>query len=273
MAVFLFGLAGLFGKLVMLPAIIIVLGRVFFASLFLISISILRKQDIKLQESRDYFYLLIQGVMLVVHWWTFYQSIQVSTVAVGLLTFSTFPVFVAFLEPVVFKEKLKVKDILLAGITFFGVLFVVPELDVSNNMTQGALWGIASGFTFAILSILNRKYVKKYSSILIALYQDGVALIVLLPFLWLLKPVISLQDILLLGLLGIVFTGVSHTLFINSLTKIKARTASIIASLEPVYGIIFAFLLLGEMPKVKMVFGGLIILGTAFYSTVMKEEA
>jgi uncharacterized membrane protein len=84
-AVFLFGLAGLFGKLVDLPSTIIVLGRVLFATVFLVFILLYLKQSIKLKQKRDYFYLTILGVILAIHWVTFFQAIQVSTVAVGLL--------------------------------------------------------------------------------------------------------------------------------------------------------------------------------------------
>jgi len=97
---------------------------------------------------------------LAIHWGTFFQAIQISTVAVGLLAFSTFPIFTTFLEPIFFKEKLRLSNIILAIITLGGVALVIPNFELSNNVTQGALWGIASGFSFSILSILNRKYVK-----------------------------------------------------------------------------------------------------------------
>lgn len=106
LAVFLFGLLGIFGKLFSLPSIIIVLGRVFFSSVFLLIIMLYFKENIKLKQQKHYFYLVIMGVILAIHWSTFLKSIQVSTVAIGLLTFSTFPVFVTFLEPFFSKKKL-----------------------------------------------------------------------------------------------------------------------------------------------------------------------
>jgi drug/metabolite transporter (DMT)-like permease len=267
-AVFLFGLAGLFGKLVDLPSTIIVLGRVIFASIFLIIILLYFKQSIKLKKKRDYLHLAILGLVLAIHWVTFFQSIQVSTVAIGLLSFSTFPVFTTFLEPYFFKEKLRLNNIVIALITFGGIALVIPEFKLENNTTQGVLWGITSGFTFSILSILNRKYVKQYSSLVIAFYQDSIATLALLPFLFLINPTFHTNDILLLILLGVVFTALAHTLFIKGLTAVKAQTASIIASLEPVYGIVFAALLLKEIPEARVMLGGLIILGTTLYATI-----
>jgi len=268
LAVLFFGLAGLFGKLVALPSIIIVLGRVFFATIFLSLVLIYLKQGIRLRQKQDYFFMALMGGILAVHWVTFFQAIQVSTVAIGLLTFSTFPVFVTFLEPIFFRERLEFKDILIAFITVVGVALVIEDFEIRNSMTRGALWGIASGFTFALLSIMNRNYVKSYSSIIVAFYQDFIATIVLLPFLFLSVPVFRLTDILLLAILGVVFTGLAHTLFIKGLTSVKAQTASIIACLEPVYGIIAAILLLGAIPNLRIILGGVIILGAAFYSTV-----
>jgi drug/metabolite transporter (DMT)-like permease len=270
-AVFFFGLAGLFGKLVNQPPTVIVFGRVFYAMAFLLPALWLRRQSLRLNRSRDYLALLLQGFILAVHWGTFFQSIQVSTVAVGLITFSTFPIFVTFLEPLFFNEKLRPADVFLALTTFSGVLLVVPAFSLDNTTTQGALWGITSGLTFALLSILNRKYARSYSSLVVAFYQDAAAAGFLLPFLFLPGPMITLQDMLLLALLGIVFTGVAHSLFIKGLATIKAQTASIIASLEPVYGILAAAILLAEMPALREIAGGVVILGAALYATARKQ--
>ncbi|WP_032123255.1 DMT family transporter [Clostridium amazonitimonense] len=271
LAVFLFGLSGLFGKLLSLSSIIIVFGRVFFSSIFLLIINLYLKKDMKLKQQKHYFYLVIMGVILAIHWSTFFKSIQVSTVAIGLLTFSTFPVFLTFLEPYFFKEKIKPSDIVVAIVTLFGVVLVIPKFELGNNLTQGVLWGIVSGFTYAILSMLNRKYVKEYSGSVIAFYEQFVATIILIPFLFLQKPVFQPKDILLLILLGTVFTGIAHSLFINGLKNIKTQTAGIISSLEPVYGIFFGAFLLREIPTLREIIGGIIILGTVFYSTIKSK--
>ncbi|MFC2158171.1 EamA family transporter, partial [Acidobacteriota bacterium] len=96
-AVVLFGLAGLFGKWLALSPFIIVLGRVFFASLVLGLILAAKKQSFKITPRKNYWVFLSLGVLLAVHWVCFFQSIQVSTVAVGLLSYSSFPLFTAFI--------------------------------------------------------------------------------------------------------------------------------------------------------------------------------
>ncbi|MBX2874134.1 MAG: DMT family transporter, partial [Saprospiraceae bacterium] len=109
-AVFLFGLAGLFGKLVDQPALIIVLGRVFFGAIALFILYGYRRQSIRLKQQKDYLWFALFGLILAVHWLTFFHSIKISSVAIGLLTYSTFPIFTAFLEPYFFKEKLLLQD-------------------------------------------------------------------------------------------------------------------------------------------------------------------
>jgi len=85
------------------------------------------------------------------------------------------------------------------------------------------------------------------------------------------KPTFHIRDILLLIILGTVFTGISHSLFINGLKNIKTQTAGVISSLEPVYGIFFAAFLLKEIPTLREILGGIIILGTVFYSTIKSK--
>lgn len=270
-AVLLFGLAGLFAKLVNLPAVVIVFGRVFCSSVFLLVLFLVQRKCIRLNERKDYVMMMIAGVILAVHWTTFMQSIQVSTVAIGTLTFSTFPLFVTFLEPWIFHEKLKVQDIMCALVMLAGVLLIVPEFHIQNAMTQGILWGMAGSLTYALLSLMNRQFSNNYSGPLVSLYEQGTAAVVLLPSLFILQPHASGKDIAGIVILGIACTATAHSLFIEGLKHVRVQTAGIIAGLESVYGILAAFLFLGENPSIKELAGGVVILGVAFYSTVMSQ--
>ena len=271
-AVLLFGLAGLFGKFLFLPPLVIVFGRTSFAALTLSAILFYSKTQIRTKSIQDFTILILLGIILAIHWITFFHAIQISTVAVGLLTFSTFPVFVTFLEPYFFKEKLRRFDMLTAASVLLGLILVIPSLDFQHNITQGAFWGTISGFTFAVLSILNRKYVSTYPSMVIVWYQNWIATLILFPFLFFKDLSLQPTDVLLLAILGIFCTALAHVLFIKSLVHIKTQLASITACLEPVYGIIFAFILLGEIPALRTIIGGCIILGTIAIAS-MKRHA
>lgn len=268
LAVMLFGIVGLFAKLVDLPSVIIVLGRVLFSSIFLYFFLLLRKQKIKLENRADYIWMIGSGIVLAIHWSSFMQSIQCSTVAIGTLTFSTFPLFVTFLEPYFFHERLKISDVACAIIMLIGVVFIVPEFELGNSMTQGVLWGLLGALTYAALSLLNRRFSNKYQSAVISFYEQASATVVLLPMLWILKPEITVKDVGVLIMLGVIFTALAHSLFIHGLKSVKVRTAGIISGLESVYGIVTALLFLGEIPSGREILGGIIILGVVFYSTI-----
>lgn len=267
-AVLLFGLAGLFGKWLLLSPIIIVLGRVFFASVTLVFLMWVSKQSLKIEPSINYLYFFLLGILLSIHWISFFQSIQVSTVAVGLLSFSCYPVLTAFFEPLFFREKLIKINIFFAFLCIFGIFLIIPRFNLENSTYQGLLWGLLSGATFAVLTIINRKFSQQFSSLLIAFFQDLSATLVLISFLFVLQPQLNARNIFLLFLLGVFCTAGAHSLFIKGMRHIKAQTASIINSLEPVYGIILALIFLYEIPSLRTILGGIIVLVAAIAATV-----
>ena len=243
----------------MISPVVIVFGRTFFAAAALLPVLLVSRQT--LFHRKDLLFYMLQGILLAVHWSSFFYAIQISTVALGLLTFSTFPLFVTFMEPFFFKEKLFLWDIASAAIVFAGLVLVIPGFDVSRAPVQGSFWGIFSGITFAMLAIVNRKNVTRRNPLVVAFNQNSFAAAVLLPALVCLAPARpETKDILLLAVLGIFCTALAHTLFIKSLIHIKAQTAGIITALEPLYGIVLAFFILNEHPALHTAAGGVLIL-------------
>ena len=180
-AVLLFGLAGVLGKLSLLPAPLIVFGRSFFAGLVLLAVCWLRHISLRPKQSRDGYLLLGQGVLLALHWTAFFQAINVSNVAIGLLSFSSFPLFTAILEPLLLHQRPSRIQIVAALLILPGIFLLVPSFTLQNQTTLGVMWGVLSGASFALLSVTNRWLGRTYSSLMISLYQDGIAAIVLLP--------------------------------------------------------------------------------------------
>lgn len=272
-AVLLFGLVGLFAKVVALPAIILVLGRTFFSSAFLGAYLAVKRQKFALKTRGDYVLIVFAGIILAIHWTSFMQSIQVSTVAVGTLTLATFPLFSAVLEPLLFHEKMRVSDIACALVMLGGVACIVDDFSLEGSMAQGVLWGLLSAFTYALLSLANRKFSSGYPASLVSFYEQATTTAVLLPALFVLKPSFTALDIGMLAIMGIVFTAIAHTLFIGGLRTVKVRTAGIITGLESVYGVVAALLFLGEIPGIREVVGGAIILAVALYSTLASTRS
>ncbi len=269
-AVLLFGFAGLFGDTRVLPlsSVVIVFGRVVFASVALLLASVAQKSILRSVSRRSIFAFALLGILLAAHWTTFFQSVKDAGVALALITFTTFPVFVAFLEPLFFRERLHVIDVLRAALALAGIVILQPHFELSDRATQGILWGIASGGTFALLTLLNRRFIRQHSSMTIALYQDLFAAAVLLPFVFVGGQPIRVRDLLLLAVLGVLCTAVAHSLFIAGMHGVSARTASMIACLEPVYGTLLAVFFLGDNLPLRTVLGGIVILGVAFHATV-----
>ena len=271
LAVVLAGATGLFGKLVSVNPLVIIGGRTVFGLLTLILIAGLTKTSLRLCQAKDLLVLALSGLVLAVHWFAFFYSIQVSTVAIGLLGFSSFPLFTTFLEPLVFRERLHRADVLAALFVVVGLALVSPKLDFHSHATQGLLWGVVSGFTIAVLSLLSRSVVRRYPSLTVAFYQQVFACLGTLPLAWQWRAAVTSRDGLLLLLLGVVFTGIAQWLQVASLRHLSARKVSVILGLEPVYGIGFAWVILSEVPAGQTLLGGIIICGAVLWTSLKRS--
>ena len=267
-AVLLFGFAGLFGKWLALPPVTIVFGRTLIASVALALLLRLSRERGITPNSRFEWRLVAGGALLAVHWISFFQAIQTASVAVGLLAFASFPLFVLLLEWGLRQRGFQTADALTATAVTAGLLLVVPAFTFENRVVQGLAWGVVSGFTFALLAVGNRELATRHSAGSIALWQNAAAAVLSLPLAAAVATTPDAREVGLLLVLGIACTALAHTLFIRSLRVLSAHTASVIAALEPVYGIFFAFLLVGEIPTPRMLIGGAFILGGAFFATV-----
>jgi drug/metabolite transporter (DMT)-like permease len=267
-AILLLGLAGLFGKFLDLSPVVIVFGRAVFACITLGLVILLLRRRTDSQTRLPWRWVAASGVLLAIHWVAFFHAIQLSTVAIGLLTFSSFPLFTTLLEPWFFHERRRWLDLFTAVLVMTGLAMIVPNFDFSNNITQGACWGIVSGFVYAVLCILNRRLVATQSALALTGGQNFVASLVLLPLVVWEGVLPSLHELLLLAILGVVCTALAHFLFIRSLAYVRAQLASVVTALESVYAILFAMLLLGEVPSLRTLAGGGVILAAVVVATL-----
>lgn len=258
-AVILAGGAGLFAKFVAASPAVITCGRTLFGSIALAVTAALLKSSLRLRSRKDLLMLGLSGAILAVHWFSFFISIRVSTVAIGLLAFSAFPLFVTFLEPMVFGERLHRSDVITALVVVAGLILVTPNWDIGNHLTQGVLWGVLSAFTYAVLSLVTRSYVRVYPTLTVAFYQQAFAALCALPLALQGQGVPAGRDILLLIVLGVVFTALAQGLAVASLRHLRAQTVGVAFGLEPVYGILLAWLMLNEQPAPRTLCGGVLI--------------
>ncbi len=277
LAVILFGLPGVIGKALPLTPVQLTWTRVTLASLTLFFIIRMHEPVKGLFRSGQMSLVFSTGVLLALHWTAFFLSVKKATVAIGLLSYATFPVFTAFLEPLFLRSRFKAGYVWLALLTFAGLYLMVPEFKLSNKIFAGLLWGVFSGFSFSLLSIVNKKLSASYKSIFLAFVQDSLAGLLLFPFLFS-QPwagiKFNLQNLALLLVLGVLCTALAHTLFIKAISLTEARISSLISMLEPVYGIVFGYLFLQEKPDLKTLTGGsLILLAVLIVSAVNTQKS
>ena len=271
-AVMLFGLSGVVGCFVDLPATAVAGGRVIFSSVLLLLLCLVTRTGLKLGSRRDYLLAVFAGIMLAIHWTSFFQSIQLSSVAIGTITFSTFPLFLIFLEPLLFRERLSLKNLVCAMILLAGVTITIPEFSMGNQVTVGLLWGMLSSFSYAIITLCNRYLSRSYAGSVVCLYEQGTAAVVLLPFLLGAQAVWTVQNVVGVGIIGIACTTLAYSLYVAAQKRLKAQTVGIISGVETVYGIVYALLFLKEVPTLRELLGGAVILSVALVLSLGNQE-
>jgi len=263
----LFGVTGLFSKLIPLPAIDITSLRSLIAAAALVILVRLLRGGVGLRSLRDYAIMGLAGILMCLHWVTFFHSMQISSVAVGMVALFSYPVMTVFLEPLWQGQRPRKTDVA-AGIgVLFGVYLMVPVFSPANNITLGVFWGCASALLFSLRNILQRHYLAHCRGDTSMFYQALVAGIAAFPFIRhnpaSLAPSVWAQ----LAMLALFFTAVPHSLFAGSLRHLSAKSASLIGCLQPLYSTILACIILGEIPSPATILGGLIIVGAAAFES------
>ena len=274
-AVLLFGGTALFSKLIGLPALDITVYRTAVAGIVLFIVLSLQKQKIRLASAKDYRIALLLGIVVGIHWVTYFAGMQMAGVTIGIIAFFTYPVITVFLEPLLTRlfsksnisSKPKRKDILIAFIVMVGIYLLIPEISLGNQVTLGIATGVLSAFFFALRNILHKNYFSHYSGPHTMLYQTLVASLMLCLFVEVPPMDVTNNDWLLIFLVGVIFTAMPHSLFASSLRHLSATTAGLISCLQPLYGSVLAFLLLSERVNIWTIIGGLLVISAALFET------
>lgn len=269
----LFGVSGIFGYLIIADSVTISMGRSFFAIIALTWLCF-KFRFIPWRISLKAFYaLLITGILLTGHWVTFFYAIKIGNIAVATLGFACFPAFVTLFEMLFFKEKISSSEYSLLIFVSIGLILVTPSFNFNNNATLGLFWGIISGILYASTVVINRYNLSKTSGVQACWWQCLVVFVTLLPVTITSLPNVPPLDWLWIACLGLFCTGLSYYLVINSLSTIKARTASIIIALEPVYAILTAWLLFNQQPTIRTIIGGFIIILAVIWAGIQKASS
>ncbi len=270
-SVLLFGGTALFSKLIGLPALDITVYRTGVAAIVLFILLTLQKKKIALSRTKDYGIAVLLGVVVGIHWVTYFAGMQMAGITIGMIAFFTYPVITVFLEPLLNrtsgKSKPQIKDVAIACIVLIGIFLLIPEINLGNQVTLGIVTGVISAFFFALRNILHKNYFSHYSGPHAMLYQTLVAFLMLGLFVEVPVSQVTNHDWSLILLVGVVFTATPHALLASSLRNLSATTAGLISCLQPLYGSVLAFLLLSERVNMLTIIGGILVISAALFET------
>jgi len=262
-AVVLMSTSGVLGKSILFPPEITIWWRCLFAAFIIGLFCWYKKYNLKIKSKKDAASLLLSGFLLGGHWVTYFYALQLSNVAIGMLSLFTYPIITTLLEPLFFKINLSKYQLVLGGVIIIGIYFLTPEMNFENNDTKGVLMGIISAFFYALRNIITKRNVAHYNASIVMFYQLIVIVLILWPFSISYNYTDTSNWIKIVSL-AFITTALGHTLFVNSFKNFTISTASIMGSMSPIYGIILGIIFLSEIPSTTTLFGGALILTTVF---------
>lgn len=265
--------SGALGRYIDMPTPVIIWWRSFLAMFLLYGFCRYKKFNLKIKSSNDRFLFIISAIFMAAHWITYFYALKLSNVAIGMLSLFTYPIITALLEPLFIKVKFDPIYIILSIIVLIGMYILVPEFSLENAHLKGMLFGLLSALCYALRNIISKKLTYGYSSTTIMFYQVVIVTIVLSPVLFFMETSGIKTQYPYVILLAVITTAIGHTMLVNSLKHFTVSTASIISSIQPILGIIIAFIFLKEIPTWNTFFGGLIILSTVIIESIRSKKA
>jgi drug/metabolite transporter (DMT)-like permease len=274
--VFIWGFTGILGALISVSAVQMVWYRVLIATLTLFLYFTLSKTSIKVSK-KQFLQFFLTGSIVALHWILFFHAIKVSTVSVTLVCLSSFTLFTALLEPLIKRQRILVADIVIGLIIILGIYMIFK---FEARYTLGIVFGLSAALAGSIFSIINSTFVQRTDAKIIGFYEMAGA------FFWitlyrlfdrsLLTETFHLDgsDWLYLILLGTICTALAYVAGVSVMRTLSAFRVALITNLEPVYGIILAFIFFGNKEKMTLGFyiGAILILGAVFLYPIYKSR-
>lgn len=272
LATFFISTSGVLGKFIEMPSEIIIWFRSFFAMLFLGVFCAYKKLNFKVKSKKHVKPFIIAGVFMAAHWVTYFYALKLSNVAIGMLSLYTFPVMIAFLEPVFLKVKFNPVYIILGILVLLGLYVLSPDFTFENSTFKGIIFGLVSALCYAIRILILKQYVHQYNGVVLMFYQTIIITICLFPTLFFMDISGVKTQLPYILLLALITTAIGHSLMVYSLQFFSASTTSIISSVQPIFGIVLAFLFLTEIPNINTYIGGGLILATVVIESIRSKK-
>lgn len=276
LTVFIWGFTGILGALISIDAVQMVWYRVLIASISLFVYFLATKTNIKVSK-KQFFQFFFTGSIVALHWIFFFHSIKVANVSVSLICLSSVTLFIAILEPLIKKQKISKGDIFVGLLIILGIYLIFK---FETKYTTGIIFGLLSAVAASFFSTINSTLVQKSNPSIIGFYELSGA------FFWitiyrlfdksLLTETFNLSptDWFYLMVLGTICTALAYVAGVAVMRTLSAFRVALITNLEPVYGIILAFLLFGAKEQMSSGFyvGSLLILSAVFLYPIYKRR-
>ena len=272
LAVFLAGFTAILGKLIGFNEILLVCYRLLITVITLAFLLKIKKQLILLPV-KEALKIFAVGLIVAIHWVSFYGSVKYGNVSIAVVCLSGSGFFTAFFDPLFFNNKISIGEILLGGIAILGIYII---FDFHPQFKTGIIFGIISAIGISLFPIFNKRLLTKHSPSILTLYELGgglLALCLILPLYLHYFPAAyylpTANDWLLLLVLAWLCTVYCFHLQLNALKKISAFTCNLAYNLEPIYGILLAFIIFKENKLFSIQFYvgvGLIILAVMIHT-------
>lgn len=272
--VFLWGFTAVLGKLITIPAVEMVFYRTLIAAIGMAGLMLYRKDRFGISQG-DAIKLLATGIIVGIHWLTFFLAVKISNPSTALIGFATCSLWAALLEPIVKRQKIQVIEVLLGAVVVVG-LYIIFSFDFKYPL--GLFLGILSGVTVAIFGVINSLMVRRIPSTTITFYEMIGACVSLVVFMATMDGELQLSpsamDWLWISILALVCTVYAYAIAIELLKRLSVFIVQLSLNLEPVYGIILALLIFGESEVMGWSFylGTFIILGAVLTYPILKSK-
>lgn len=277
--VLIWGFTGVLGKLLDntgMDSSVIVIYRMMIGWISLLIFMLITKSSLKI-DRRGLFKTIANGIVVSLHWFTFFKSIELSNVSFALIFMSTTALFTSLIEPILVKKKFDYRELLMGIVIVVGIAIIVNEnLKYYNAM----MFGLVSAFLAATFSVINSKLVQQYDSKTITLYEILGGSIAILAISIVSNEVTSNDFVLnweqfgYLFVLGSVCTSFAFVMSVYLMKFISAYTVNISVNLEPIYAMILAVLIFKEAEVMTWRFylGASIVLGTILVNAYIKSK-
>ena len=273
--VFIWGFTAILGALITIPADNLVWYRMLFASGFLGLFLIVKKKSFRI-PIRELMQLVFVGLLIALHWIFFFQAIHVSNVSITLSVFSLGAFFASLLEPLFYGRKVLWYEVFF-GLIIIAGLFLI--LQVESEYIYGFYYALVSIILGVLFTLINGKLIAKHDPSVITFYEflSGVFFI---SFYFIFQGkftvdffVLTLNNWLLLFILASICTAYAFTASVKVMRKLTPYTVMLTTNLEPVYGIVLAYFIIGGKEKMSAEFyiGALIIVITVILNGIIKH--